>query len=98
MRPFVERTRERGLVQGENLTILYRSAEGRPEQLRELARELVESRPDVLVAGQGTLAALAAKEATKSHEMSLSAMLLFVGLLVLAFAGTLVWLRLRGPS
>ena len=30
--------------------------------------------------------------------MSLSAMLLFVGLLVLAFAGTLVWLRLRGPS
>jgi putative tryptophan/tyrosine transport system substrate-binding protein len=66
MRPFVERLRERGLVQGENLTILYRSAEGRPEKLPELARELVESRPDVLVAGQGTLAALAAKEATKS--------------------------------
>jgi putative tryptophan/tyrosine transport system substrate-binding protein len=64
MRPFVERLRERGVVQGHNLTILYRSAEGRPERLAELASELVASKPDVIVAGQGTLTALAAKEAT----------------------------------
>jgi putative tryptophan/tyrosine transport system substrate-binding protein len=66
MRPFVERLRERGLIEGENLTILYRSAEGQPERLPALASELIESKPDVLVAGQGTLTALAAKEATKT--------------------------------
>jgi len=66
MKPFVERLRERGLIEGENLTILYRSAEGRPERLAALASELVESKPDVLVAGQGTLTALAAKQATKT--------------------------------
>ena len=32
------------------------------------------------------------------YRWAQGAMLLFVGLLVLAFAGTLVWLRLRGPS
>jgi len=43
---------------------VYRSAEGRPERLSHLANELLESHPDVLVAGFGTLAAKAAKEAT----------------------------------
>jgi putative ABC transport system substrate-binding protein len=42
----------------------YRSAEGRPERLPQLATELARARPDVLIAGFGTLAAQAAKAAT----------------------------------
>ena len=64
MNDFSERLRELGLVRGHNLTLVYRSAEGRPERLSHLANELLESHPDVLVAGFGTLAAKAAKEAT----------------------------------
>jgi putative tryptophan/tyrosine transport system substrate-binding protein len=64
MRPFVERLRELGLIEGKNIEIIYRSAEGNPERLPQLARELAELKPDVLVAGFGTLAAKAAKEAT----------------------------------
>jgi putative ABC transport system substrate-binding protein len=64
MRPFASRLRELGLVEGKNLEILYRSAEGRPERLPQLAQELVQLKPDVLVAGFGTLTAKAAKEAT----------------------------------
>ena len=64
MRTFVQRLRELGLVEGQNLTILYRSAEDRSERLPQLASELVGEKPDVLVAGFGTLAAKAAKMAT----------------------------------
>ena len=42
----------------------YRSAEGRQERLAELATELVRARPDVLIAGAGTLAPRALKKAT----------------------------------
>jgi hypothetical protein len=41
-----------------------RSAEGHQERLAELASELVLARPDVLIAGPGTLAPLALKAAT----------------------------------
>ena len=64
MRTFVQRLHELGLVEGQNLTILYRSAEDRSERLPQLASELVREQPDVLVAGFGTLAAKAAKMAT----------------------------------
>jgi putative ABC transport system substrate-binding protein len=64
MRPFAERLRELGLIEGKNIEIIYRSAEGNPERLPQLAKELAELKPDVLVAGFGTLAAKAAKEAT----------------------------------
>jgi putative tryptophan/tyrosine transport system substrate-binding protein len=40
------------------------SAEGRPERLPQLAREASRARPDVLIAGFGTLTAQAAKAAT----------------------------------
>src|SRR5215472_3786606 len=46
------------------MTFKYRSAEGHPERLAPLAMELVQDKPDVLVAGFGTLAAKAAKAAT----------------------------------
>src|SRR6516162_8330584 len=59
-----QRLQELGYRQGENLEFTYRSADGRPELLDSLAAELVNIRPDVLVAGFGTLPARAAKAAT----------------------------------
>ncbi len=64
MKPLVERLHELGYVEGRNTTFEYRSAEGRAERLPQLATELVRDKPDVLVAGFGTLAAQAAKAAT----------------------------------
>src|SRR5215510_926895 len=64
MKALLERLHELGYSEGANLTFKYRSAEGRPERLTPLAVELVQDRPDVLVAGFGTLAAQAAKAAT----------------------------------
>jgi putative tryptophan/tyrosine transport system substrate-binding protein len=64
MKPLLERLRELGYGEGGNLTLTYRSAEGRPERLAQLAAELVRANPDVLIAGFGTLAAQAAKSAT----------------------------------
>jgi len=40
-----------GYVDGENIRIEYRSAEGRPERLATLARELVDLKVDVIVTG-----------------------------------------------
>jgi putative ABC transport system substrate-binding protein len=65
-KPFLERLRELGYSEGKNLTLTYRSAEGRPERLPQLAAELVQARPDVLVTGFGTLAAKAAMGATST--------------------------------
>lgn len=63
-KPFLERLQELGYSEGKNITLLYRSADGRAERLPELAAELVQARPDVLVTGFGTLAAKAARGAT----------------------------------
>jgi putative ABC transport system substrate-binding protein len=57
---------ELGYEEGKNITLAYRSADGRPERLPQLAAELVEARPDVLVTGFGTLAAKAARAATST--------------------------------
>jgi putative ABC transport system substrate-binding protein len=64
MKAFLERLLELGYSEGTNLIFEYRSAEGRPDRLGPLATELVQAKPDVLVAGFGTLAAKAAKAAT----------------------------------
>ena len=64
MKPLVERLHELGYGEGRNMTFVYRSAEGRSERLPQLAMELVRGRPDVLIAGFGTLTAQAAKAAT----------------------------------
>jgi putative tryptophan/tyrosine transport system substrate-binding protein len=64
MQAFLQRLHELGYREGANLIFDYRSADGRPERLDPLATELVQARPDVLVAGFGTLAAKAAKAAT----------------------------------
>ena len=59
-----ERLRELGYVEGKNLSFEYRSADGDPARLAALADELVRAKPDVLVAGWGTLAPKALKSAT----------------------------------
>ena len=64
MKPLVERLQELGYSEGRNMKLEYRSAEGRPERLPQLATELAGARPDVLIAGFGTLTAQAAKVAT----------------------------------
>jgi putative tryptophan/tyrosine transport system substrate-binding protein len=55
---------ELGYVEGTNLAVTHRSAEGDPARLATLAEELVRGKPDVLVAGWGTLAPRALKAAT----------------------------------
>lgn len=63
---FLQRLQELGYSAGKNLTFEYRSADGKPERLAGLAAELVQSNPDVLVSGFGTLAAKAAAAATRT--------------------------------
>jgi putative ABC transport system substrate-binding protein len=66
-RHFVEAFRqglaELGWIDGQNVAIVYRFAEGRHDRLPELAAELVRSKVDVIVAGP-TLPVQAAKSAT----------------------------------
>jgi putative ABC transport system substrate-binding protein len=60
---FMRRLNELGYLDGQNLRLVYRSAEGRPELLPDLASDLVRMKPDVLVNGFGTVAAKAGKAA-----------------------------------
>jgi putative ABC transport system substrate-binding protein len=62
---FLQTLRELGWVEGKNLVIEYRWAEGKVERLPDLAAELVRLKVDVIVAPAGS-AALAAKNATSS--------------------------------
>ena len=59
-----QRLAELGYAEGENLIFDFRSAEGQPERLPQLAAELVKTNPDVIVAGFGTATAKAAQAAT----------------------------------
>ena len=61
-----------GYVEGRNLAIEYRSAEGRPERFEQLAAELVRMNTDVILA-RGTPAALAAKKANQSIPVVVTA-------------------------
>jgi putative tryptophan/tyrosine transport system substrate-binding protein len=63
---FLQGLRDLGYVEGRNLVIEYRSAEGKPERLPALAAELVALKVDVIVTGGGPPAALAAKQATRT--------------------------------
>src|SRR5262245_19637065 len=63
---FRQGLRDLGYVEGRNLVIEYRDAEGKPERLPALAAELVALKVDVIVTTGGTLATLAAKQATRT--------------------------------
>ena len=61
--PFLETLREFGWIEGQNLLVELRAAEGKAELVPALAAELVELKVDVIVA-TGAIASLAAKNAT----------------------------------
>jgi putative ABC transport system substrate-binding protein len=63
---FLQGLRDLGYVEGRNVVIEYRSAEGKLERLSALAAELVALKVDVIVTGGGTPTALAAKQATRT--------------------------------
>jgi len=60
---FRQGLRELGWVEGQNIVIEYRWAEGRSDRLPALAAELVRRKVDIIVVGS-TPAAMAAKNAT----------------------------------
>jgi len=62
---FRQGLRDLGYVEGRNVVIEYRDAEGKPERFPALAAELVALKVDVIVAS-GTPVALAAKHATRT--------------------------------
>jgi len=63
MTSFVRRLNELGYGEGQNLHLVYRSAEGQPDMLPSRASELLAIKPDVLVTGFGTVAAKTGKTA-----------------------------------
>ncbi|PYN82776.1 MAG: hypothetical protein DMD96_04935 [Candidatus Rokuibacteriota bacterium] len=63
---FRQGLRERGWVEGQNIVIESRYAEGRLERFSSLAVELVSLKPDLIVAVPGTWAGRAAKRATST--------------------------------
>jgi ABC-type uncharacterized transport system substrate-binding protein len=62
---FRQGLRDLGWVEGKNLSIEYRYAEGRSDQLPDLAADLVRLKVDIIVASSGT-DALAAQNATRT--------------------------------
>jgi ABC-type uncharacterized transport system substrate-binding protein len=62
---FVAGLRDLGYVEGRNVALEYRSAEGHPERISALAREAVSSKPDVIVVLGGDLVPIV-KEATRT--------------------------------
>ena len=61
-----ERLKELGYEEGKNLVFDLRTAHGEIEVLPRVAADLVNSNPDVIIAGFGTAAAKAAQAATKT--------------------------------
>ena len=66
---FIQTMRERGYVEGQNLTVVYGYAEGRTERVSQSAAELVGAKVDVIVTA-GTMAAIAARKATGPFRSS----------------------------
>jgi putative ABC transport system substrate-binding protein len=63
---FRQGLRELGYVEGQNLVIEYRYAEGRDDRLADLAAELVRLKMEVIVAIGGTTATRAVQHATRT--------------------------------
>ena len=58
--------RERGYIEGQNIAIEYRYAEGKLDRFPELAAELVRLKVDIIVVAGGARWVRAAKNATKT--------------------------------
>jgi putative ABC transport system substrate-binding protein len=58
--------RERGYIEGQNIAIEYRYAEGKVDRASELAAELARLKVDIIVAATGDVTIRAAKNATKT--------------------------------
>jgi putative tryptophan/tyrosine transport system substrate-binding protein len=58
--------RERGYIEGQNIAIEYRYAEGKLDRYLELAADLVRLKVDLIVAAGGNVMVRAAKDATKT--------------------------------
>ncbi len=69
---FRQGLQELGYVEGRNLVIEYRSADGRPERFPDLATELVHLNVDLILT-RGTPATLAAKKATGTLPVVMAA-------------------------
>ena len=63
---FLQGLRDLGYVEGRNVVIAYRDAEGKLERLPALTAELVALKVDVIFVGGGTRVTLAAMQATKT--------------------------------
>src|SRR5690242_20932164 len=70
--PFRDGLRERGYVEGRDLTIEYRWAEGAYERFPALIAELIALKSDIIVTA-GTPAALAAKRTTTTIPVVMAA-------------------------
>jgi putative ABC transport system substrate-binding protein len=70
---FRQGLRERGYLEGQNIVIEYRAAEGKIERFTELAAELVDLHPDLIVASN-TPAARAARQATTTIPIVVAVM------------------------
>lgn len=70
---FLQGLRDLGYIEGQNILIEYRMADGRIERLPELAAELVRLNVDLIVAG-ATPAGRAAQQATKTIPIIVNAM------------------------
>lgn len=66
MQAFEREMQALGYVNGRNVDLVYRSAEGNPGRFPAIAAELVEMRPDVIVTGGGGPATIAAQRATNT--------------------------------
>ena len=64
--PFRLALRELGYIEGENIVIEYRYADGKLDRLPELAAELVRLKVDIIVVPRGNAPTRAAKNATKT--------------------------------
>ena len=69
---FRQELRQRGYIERENLSIEYRSSDGRPEKFPELAAEMLRLQVDIIVT-RGTPAARAAKAATATLPIVMAA-------------------------
>jgi putative ABC transport system substrate-binding protein len=71
-RAFVRGLRALGYLEGENLVLERRSAEGKFERIDEIAAELVSLKLDVIVTGSGDFMAQALRRVTKSVPIVVS--------------------------